>query len=221
MRLLLVDDHTLFRRGLDLMLAELQPGVIPVHCASRQDLEILLTPPNDPAFDLILLDLNMPGFFGLQSLQFVKQAVPHIPVIVMSGEEHPDIGKACLQAGAARFVSKGATTATLTEALAQWLSPSRSSPKADRHDTAEPDAGASGPASVPLVNTPRLTERQRSVLRLAAQGKTNKIIGRELGISDGTVKTHLAHLMAVFSVNTRTQLVFELSRQGIRIDEGA
>ena len=219
MRLLLVDDHALFRRGLELLLNEIQPGLQLAHCGTRQALETALESRDAAAFDLIFLDLHLPGFFGLQSLEYVRQHLPATPVVVVSGEEQSGVIQACLEAGAAGFVSKSAPAANQADALEHWLMVFNTSVG----DSPAPLSASNGSTHGPMapgvpVAVPHLTERQKDVLRLTVHGKTNKMIARELGISDGTVKTHLTNIMSLFAVNTRTQLVFEMARNGWRMD---
>ena len=219
MRLLLVDDHVLFRRGLELLLSELQPDLQLAHCGSRQALEIALKTPETSGLDLIFLDLNLPGFYGLQALECVRQRLPQTPVVVFSGEEQPGIAQTCVDAGAVGFVAKSAPAASQADALAHWLAVFNTSSSQSQKREFDPASAIDCKLTSNKVDSGiHLTERQREVLRLIVQGKTNKVIGRELGISDGTVKTHLAHLMALLSVNTRTQLVFEMARQGLRVE---
>jgi DNA-binding NarL/FixJ family response regulator len=216
MRILLIDDHTMFRTGLVLQLQQLKPEAQVIPRDSPQAARALFDEPG-ALFDVIVLDLGMPGFQRLEALSYFRGLCPEIPCVVVSGNEDPQLVRDCVEMGAFGFIPKSADAAQLTQALDcltsgdVWLPGSAVS------------AGAGGPDKpAPTVWSQarvHITERQRDVLRGLVQGRTNKMIARDLGISDGTVKTHVTHLMELLQVNTRTQIVFELARQGIRIQD--
>lgn len=216
MRILLVDDHTMFRMGLVMQLQLLRPEAQAVQCDSPQAARAFFDGSGLP-FDVIVLDLGMPGFHRLEALSYFRGLCPEIPCVVVSGNEDPQLIRDCVEMGAFGFIPKSANAAQLSQALDcitsgnVWLPGSAVS------------AGPGGTnASAPTVWSKarvHITERQRDVLRGLVQGKTNKMIARDLGISDGTVKTHVTHLMELLQVNTRTQIVFELARLGIRIQD--
>lgn len=219
MRVLLVDDHPIFRKGLAAVLTEVDPGVDIVHCASPQGLIALLQRDGAAWIDVAVMDLQMPGFKECESLTYFRELLPDVPVVVVSQEEDPRVVRACIEMGACSYVPKSAEPTLLMDAMALilrggvWLPGSSLrivEPETQPVRRTSPDwAGQHLP----------VTARQRDVLRRVVQGKTNKVIGRELGISDGTVKTHLANLMAMLGVNTRTQIIYELARQGIRVED--
>lgn len=215
MRILLVDDHTMFRMGLVMQLQQLRPEAQAVQCNSPQAARALLGEAGFP-FDVIVLDLGMPGFHRLEALSYFRGLCPEVPCVVVSGNEDPDLVRDCVEMGAFGFIPKSADAAQLSQALDcitsgnVWLPGSAVS------------VGPGGTAPAPTVWSKarvHITERQRDVLRGLVQGKTNKMIARDLGISDGTVKTHVTNLMELLQVNTRTQIVFELARLGIRIED--
>ena len=219
MRVLLVDDHAIFRHGLAMLLSSLRPEVEIVQCAGPQGWPLLLKGDGLEGFDLTLMDLHMPGFTGLQALSQFRELAPQVPVVVLSGDENPATVQACIDAGAFGYVPKSAEPEALIEAMERilgggvWL-PGSSLGIVDPNTRAK----TASQGSWARMQLP-VTLRQRDVLQRVVQGKTNKVIAKELGISDGTVKTHLAHLMAILGVNTRTQIVYELARQGIRVDQ--
>lgn len=219
MRVLLIDDHAIFRHGLAMLLTHIDPALQVEQLATPRGLPVLVGNGSGQRADLAILDLHMPGFQEMEALQFFRTEAPDIPVVVLTGDEQPDTVKACIDMGACGFVSKSDNPEVLTEAMAcileggVWLP--GSSLRVVSPDTASSPLQPTSWAGSPL----HLTARQRDVLRQVVQGKTNKVIARELGISDGTVKTHLAHLMAMLGVNTRTQLVYELARQGLKVDD--
>jgi DNA-binding NarL/FixJ family response regulator len=219
MRILLVDDHPIFRHGLTMLLSGLRPELQIDQCAHPEHLPGLLLQRGGEEFALALLDLHMPGFEDLQALTNFRELAPGVPVVVLSGDEDPLTVQACIDHGAWGYVPKSADPEVLVSAMERilgggvWL-PSSSLRIVDQATTPV-QASTQGWTQMRLP----ITLRQRDVLQRVVQGKTNKVIGRELGISDGTVKTHLAHVMAMLGVNTRTQIVYELARQGIRVDQ--
>ena len=216
MRILLIDDHTMFRMGLVLQLQQLKPEAHAVQCDSPQAAREMLGG-DGVAFDVIVLDLGMPGFHRLEALSYFRGLCPEIPCVVVSANEDPQLVRECVEMGAYGFIPKSADAAQLAQALDcitsgdVWLPGSAVSAGSGNANVAPPTVWSQARVHI--------TERQRDVLRGLVQGKTNKMIARDLGISDGTVKTHVTNLMELLEVNTRTQIVFELARQGIRIQD--
>ena len=200
MRILLVDDHALFRRGLRMMLAELIPEAELQEvesCEAMSQLECV-------QFDVVLLDLNMPGAGGLQALELAKARFPCSKVLVVSGEEQPSVIRSVLEMGAAGFLPKTSNPDIMLSALRIVLSGGVYVP-------------AQAISSGSEVVMDRLTERQRSVLRLALKGMPNKLIGRELGLSEGTVKSHLSAAFRTMDVRNRTEALYAIAKSGSRI----
>lgn len=219
MRVLLIDDHAIFRQGLSMLLSQLNSELAIAQLTGPRMLPVFLAQDPGPRPDLAILDLHMPDFEGIAALAFFRAQAPDIPVVVLTGDEQPDTVKACIDLGACGYVPKSADAEVLTEAMSRilaggvWLP--GSSLRVVSQDTTPAQPLPSGWAGCRV----HVTARQREVLQRVVQGKTNKVIGRELGISDGTVKTHLAHLMALLGVSTRTQLVYELARRGLKVDD--
>ena len=212
MRVLLIDDHTLFAQGLKFLLAELNPQLESVVAGS---LTAALAQPGD--FDLVMLDFHLPDSNGLQALAQVRQALEGVPVVVLSGEEKLNIIHSVIEAGASGFVPKSSTPAVLLAALRlilaggtylppQLLNAGRSGPAAT---PVAPDAGTTWPERLGL------TERQLEVLLKAVQGKSNKIIARETSLAEGTVKAHLSAAFRVLGVANRTEAVFRAAQLGL------
>lgn len=219
MRVLLVDDHPIFRHGLAHVVSAVDAEAVIEHCVNLRDLHNAMARFGDNPCQLATLDLNMPGFEGCDALKQFLEMAPGVPVVVVSGDERPETVRTCIDMGACGYVPKSADSQVLLDAMdiimqgGTWLP--GSSLRIVAPETTPVARSFGGWASL----RPPFTPRQRDVLQRVVQGKTNKVIGRELGISDGTVKTHLAHLMAMLGVNTRTQLVYELARQGIRVQD--
>ena len=213
MHVLLVDDHPLFRQGLKFLLTDLDESLQFTEAGScDQALELL----RKQSVNLILLDLNMPGTKGIGALQAVIKAAPTTPLAVLSGEDQPALIRAAIEAGASGFVPKSSTSQALVGALQLILTggiylPENALgevagkvPVSDSSNTNRADHGS------------RLSDRQTAVLLRAIQGQPNKVIARELGIAQGTVKAHLSAVYRVLGVNNRTEAVYAAAKLGLR-----
>lgn len=212
MKILVVDDHPLYRSGVVYTLQNTGMEVDVIECS------IL-----DAAFhrldeglkvDLMILDLQMPGYHGLDSVRAVRGRHPEVPVLVLSGNEDPAIVRECIDLGAYGFVPKSAPSEQFHAALTLVLSggvylPPTSLSVVSPATRAQQDAWSRLGA--------HLTERQRQVLFGIVQGKPNKVIARDLGLSDTTVKSHVAHILDALVVSNRTEAVYALARAGISI----
>lgn len=202
MKLILADDHTLFRNGLALLL-KAQCPTSEIWEADGLDAAIAEAGAH-PEVQLALLDLNMPGMNGADGIRRFVAAYPKLPVVILTGEEAQPQIQAVLAAGAAGFIPKSSTPAVMVSAIGLVLAGGTYVPP-------EALAGASAhaaPAGRPLTRERAqslLTERQMQVLRLLAEGKPNKIICRELDIEEGTVKAHIATIFRVLDVVNRTE----------------
>jgi DNA-binding NarL/FixJ family response regulator len=212
MNILVVDDHPLYRIG---VVATLQD--------TGQDVQVIECPVVDAALarldaglraDLMILDLQMPGYSGLDSLTEVRKRRPEVPVLVLSANDDPAVVRECIDLGAFGFVPKSAPSEQFHAALSLVLSggvylPPTSLSVAAPATKAQQDAWAKLGA--------RLTDRQRQVLIGIVQGKPNKVIARDLGLSDTTVKSHVAHILDALVVSNRTEAVYALARAGLSL----
>lgn len=199
MRVLLVDDHALFRRGLRLMLQDLMPAADvseAEHCAAAVAL-------SGTPFELILLDLNMPGTSGVNALENLKAAFPDSILVVVSGEEDATLIRTVVARGAAGFIPKTSAPEVMQAALQRVLARGIYLPE---------QAMTAAPASLD-----GLTPRQLDVLRGALKGMPNKAIGRELGISEGTVKSHLSAAFQILNVRNRTEALYRAAKIGLKL----
>lgn len=200
-RCLLVDDHAMFRDALALLLTLRHPGVMletaGTLAQAREQLSAL------PSTALVLLDLNLPDSQGVDSLRSLREWAPAARIIVLSADERTQTVMAALEAGAAGFIPKSAESGVLEGALRTVLSGGVFVP-----------AGLVA-ATAPVVHAANdLTQRQMDVFRGLVDGKSNKLIARELGISDSTVKTHLQAVYERLRINSRTQAVLAAARMG-------
>lgn len=212
MNILVVDDHPLYRSGVVYTLQNAGMEIRVVECASLdaafQHLDAGLQA------DLMILDLQMPGYTGIDSVRAARARCPEVPVLVLSGTEDPAVVRECIDLGAFGFVPKSAPSEQFHAALTLVLSGGVYLPPASL-SVAPPATSLQQDAWSRLGA--RLTERQRQVLMGIVQGKPNKVIARELGLSDTTVKSHVAHILDALVVSNRTEAVYALARAGVSL----
>jgi DNA-binding NarL/FixJ family response regulator len=199
-RILVIEDHTLVREGLLLALKGLEEGGTPAEILGARDADDatrLLTASDD--FDLILLDLMLPGTGGMAFLGVIRKRHPHIPVVVLSALDDGETVLKTMRHGAAGFVSKASPTDTLLEALREVLAGEVWLPPEFRELT--------GKRRRPKTVAERfgLTKSQARVLELLAEGKTNREIGALLDVTEGTVKIHVSAIFKALGVSNRSQ----------------
>ena len=206
MKLLVCDDHALFREGLELVLGQLDPKAELVGVGDAET--ALARVADDDGLDLVLLDISLPGMDGFEALQRLRTEHPEVPVVLVSASESPDDVRTALGQGAAGFIPKSTRGAVLLRALELILSGGVYVPPLMMESESAPTPRRSGP-----VDT--LTPRQEEVLRLLAKGLTNKDIARVLGIAEGTVKSHVLRLYEVLEVTNRTEAAMRMRELGI------
>lgn len=210
-RVLLVDDHKLFRKGIRTIL-ETMPSIEVVGEAATGEEAVTLA--NEIVPDVILMDIKMPGITGIEATRQIVQENPHIGVILVTMYDDPESAFAGMRAGARGYVLKEADPEELRRAVeaAQrgevMLCPLIAD-KVLEHFKAGPLPQASG------VPYEQLTPRELEVLRLAADGLSNKEIAGRLYISEKTVKNHIANIFSKLNVNDRTQAILFALRQGL------
>jgi DNA-binding NarL/FixJ family response regulator len=222
MKVLLVDDHVLFREGLSLLLKHLM-GDVSIYEAGNIE-EAFSQISTHGIMSLILLDIGLPNMTGTESVQLMRARYPEIPVVALSSSEDKATVLSALDKGAMGFVPKSSSSSILTSALRLilahgiYLPPTvflaDRTPVAVNSSTAESVKGA----FAPLTKTPQdlgLTPRQSDVLLRILQGKPAKVISRELDLSAGTVKTHTSAVLRALNVTTRTQAVIAAGRLGL------
>lgn len=205
MKIILADDHVLFRDGFALLFQQLESGAAVLQAGDLDQVMELAARHADA--DLVLLDLNMPGMNGLAGIGRIRGAYPQLPVIVLSATESKDIVQAVLEAGASGFIPKSSRSAVMQSAIRLVLSGGLYLP-AQLLQAAPTGTGGSD-ARV------RLTDRQRDVLRLLAAGMSNKQICRELNLGEGTIKVHVAAVYRALEVANRTEAANVARRLGL------
>ena len=216
LKVLVIDDHPLVQEGVAAALEALGHDVDVIAAADSE--QGLAAAAANPDIDLVLLDLALPGMSGLGVISALHQRLPSLPVVVLSALEDPENIRNAISAGAMGFVPKSAQTRVLIEALQQVLEGNVSVPStlgsAPSLATGGAAAGAgTGTGSEPDVAL--LTLRQLEVLSRLCQGKTNKQIATELGLSEKTVKAHVTAIFKVLGVVNRTQAVLAARRIGM------
>lgn len=197
MKILLADDHALFRDGIRYVLQQLADGVEIVEAGTFQ--EALNLAGQHPELDLALLDLHMPGSNGPRSVGDFHQHYPHIPVVVVSGEEVSANMEMAMNYGAVGFVSKSSSAQVMLGALKLVLS-----------------GGVYVPPEILRRHLPEfetaarrhgLTPRQTEVLQYICAGLSNKEIAARIRLAEGTVKIHVAAVYQALNVNSRLEAV--------------
>ena len=215
-KLLVVEDHALVREGLVQALKQLQETEVDVFEVSDFDGANLLLAQGH-AFDLVLLDLGLPGVDGLSCLKSFRQRYPSMPVVILSAYDDAQTINKAMKNGAAAFVSKTYSSDRLLSVLREVLAGSVFLPDVFQKNAfvASPHTPIGGGDADPADFG--LTERQAEVLGLMVRGKSNRDIGALLGLSEGTVKIHLTAIFKLLGVSSRTQAMVVVARRGIRI----
>jgi DNA-binding NarL/FixJ family response regulator len=200
MRVLIADDHPLYRDALRLQVERLFPEVAIVEASSFG--EVMQTGQSSSSrFDLFLLDYHMPGM-SYDALKQLAAAFSESPIAVVSGTANPAEVRAVIQAGARGFIPKTATGTHLLHALQLLLAGGTSVPADFLFAESQPNAGPVD-ATAPWVAG--LTNREREVLRGVMRGLSNKQIGRELDLAEVTVKLHLRTIFRKIGARTRSE----------------
>lgn len=210
MKLLIVDDHAILREGLAAMLRQAGPDIeVLLACDGAEGVR---TAEAHLDIDAVFLDLEMPGIDGMSVVLELGKRRPDLPVIVLSSSEDPQDVRRALALGALGYVPKSAASQTLLSALQLVLSGNIYVPPLMLHPTA---LGAESVIAKETAPRGALTERQMEVLRLISKGLPNKEIGRELGLSDKTVKAHITALFRILNVVNRTQAASAARQVGL------
>lgn len=206
MKILHADDHSLFREGLGFFLKLLDPGVVTLEAGNVQAAldKLALERP----VDLLLLDLEMPGMSGIEGFRRIRRLHPSLPVVIVSGVSDASVIRALMDGGARGFIPKLAGSEQLMEALRRVLRGEIYLPEALLLAERARSEGESDAAAA-------LTQRQREILPLLAEGMPNKQIAAMLGVTEGTVKQHLKDLFKRLGTRNRTQAVRQARQLGL------
>ncbi len=218
MKYLIVDDHALVAGALTLLLEDRDPEA-DVHTAATADAALALVDREGDA-DLLILDLSLPGVTGTELMEEIVRRQPMLKILVVSGLADQESIMRVLQLGAAGFVPKSLDTELLSSAIDFVLKggvyiPSKLLTESQKDGFfTRTAARLKAPESAP----PHLTDRQLDVLAQLAKGAPIKRICRELDLSEGTVKTHVAAIYRSFGASNRTEALIAARRAGFDID---
>lgn len=208
-KVLIADDHPLLRdalaRTLRLVEAEVQVVEAVDYAGTVRALQT-------DAPDLALLDLHMPGMDGADGLRRLRQAFPAVPLVVVSGEDDPAVIRTVLAAGALGFLPKSESAAVMQQALRLVRGGGTYTPP---QALADLDQHGRPPSGYARADASGLTPRQMDVLRSLMRGQPNKLIARELGLTEGTVKIHIAAILRALQARNRTEAVVMARRLGL------
>ncbi len=210
MKILLADDHALFREGMRHVLAQLTDDVQIVEAGHYE--EVLKQTEANIDIGLALLDLHMPGKDGFAALDTLLQQFPALPIVVLSASENRTDMQRALDAGAMGFIQKSATAPVMLNALRLVLSGGIYVPPALVQGGSE----AERPSTAGAVG---ITPRQLEVLAYVIEGMANKVIAAELGLTEATVKAHITAVFKALNVTNRTQAALVAERLGLRRPE--
>ena len=215
-RVLLTDDHTLFRRGLTALLAR-DPQLAVVGDAADAGEALRRAQELQP--DLILLDNHLPGVNGVDALPGLREAAPGARVLMLTVSEDEQDLAAALRAGASGYLLKTIEGDALVDAIAQAMRGEAvvAPEMTGKLVAAYRDAAASSRETAPTVLSPlaQLSPREQDILRGIARGASNKEIGRELGIAETTVKIHVQHVLRKLDVASRVQAAVIATEHGL------
>lgn len=226
MKILLVDDHVLFREGVALLLRPLVPDAEVTEAGTCEEAFKLVGESGN--VDLVLMDLNLPGMSGMEGIALLKERYPNIPVVALSSNDDMRTVLSALDAGAMGFIPKSSSSGVLNGALKLimtggiYLPPSvflaeKQLPDPTTH-VVQTGLDRNKPSIAP--STLGLTARQADVLYLILQGKSAKVICRDLGLSSSTVKVHTSAVLRALNVTTRTQAVIAAGKMGLTFGAG-
>ncbi|ANC54868.1 MAG: DNA-binding NarL/FixJ family response regulator [Brevundimonas sp.] len=191
-RIVVADDHPLFRAALRSAVDKAAPGAEVVECASLAEARAAMVA---GAVDLLLLDLKLSDSEGMAGLAAVRAEQPTVPVVVVSASEDAPVVRHALGLGAAGFIPKSSSLPQMVEAIAAILAGDSWAP-----DVPEADNDLAGRVA-------SLTPSQLRILEGLKAGRLNKQIAFDLGVSEATIKAHLTSVFRKLGVHNRTQAV--------------
>jgi DNA-binding NarL/FixJ family response regulator len=214
MRILVCDDHAIFRAGLKAVLGELSSSAELLEAESVA--QALALAKAHPDTDLVLLDLHLPGTDGRTGLRQLRSAQPALPVVIVSASDDPAEMRRVLEEGASGFIPKSSTSAELLAALRLVLSGGVYVPRAALAAQAPAPGSGAARREQRRQRAGSLSARQIEVLSLMARGLTNREICGVLGIAEGTVKAHIAAIFETLEVSNRTEAAVAARELGIK-----
>ena len=199
-RFVIADDHPLFRGALREAVAALFSGAEIIEAGTFDEASKILD--HNSEYDLVLLDLAMPGVRGFSGLMYMRAQYPSVPVVVISANDDPATIRRCMDFGASGFIPKTLGVDGMRNAIASVLKGGIWTPP-DVDLTTSSDSET----SAMLARLVTLTPQQVRVLMMLSGGLLNKQIAYELGVSEATVKAHVSAILQKLGVESRTQAV--------------
>lgn len=218
MKILIADDHSIVRTGLRYVIESLAVDIT-IYEAENYYVALELVKKHVD-FDLILLDLSMPGIDNLNGITELRRETPMSPIVIFSATEDPDIVRSTIKLGAQGFIKKSSSRDIVIAAINKILSgdiylPDSLGSKESRLSL-DGDLNFRDPANRELTsNKTVLTRRQREVLLLLVYGASNNDIAERLNLTLATVKTHVTNLFHALNVNNRSQAVYRARKMGL------
>ncbi len=203
MRVLVADDHELFLKGLEFILRDSYPDIELVFAHNYAEIFAFLE--SDRRFDLLMTDLAMPKGKWQEALPHIHMLLPSTPIIILSAVFDKEIVQKTMDIGVSGYIPKTSPNAVIISAMNLVMAGGMYIPPELLNNQPEQSAEASH----------ILTPRQIDVIRAVAEGKSNKQIAYELGLSEGTVKLHVTAILKLLNVNNRTGAVREAERLGV------
>ena len=221
MKILIVDDHALVRRGMHYVVKEGFPDAEVVEAESAA--AALEQMQSGSEVDLALVDVRMPDLDGLELLRTLKADNPDMPVIMLSTYDNAPYVKRALADGAAGYLLKDATPEDLSQAINVAMSGSGNvlSPRVIQNLFEEHEASGKDQTSNGRRGEYNLTQREHDILALLAEGRANREIAQRLYLSEKTVKAHLAAIFRKLGVTNRTQAAMMAVQMGVGPIPGA
>lgn len=211
LKLLVVEDHALVREGMLLALRRLERDIELLESGDAAEVPGLMEA--NPDLDLVLLDLRLPDADGLGLLRQVRTRFPMVPVLVVSGMADLATVNRSIRAGASGFVPKSCDSGVLLDAVRAVLEGGIFVPDPD----SLPDERRGNPLPSRRGKNLDLTMGQRRVFDLLVQGLSNREIGEQLGLTEGTVKVHVSHIFRTLGISSRSQAVVVAARLGMKV----
>lgn len=206
-RILIIDDHPLFREALQSAITRILPKA-EIHESSSLP-EGLKSIRAIGRIHLVLLDLYMPDVRGFEGLLTLRTLYPTLPVAVISGQEDPRFVREALNYGAAGFIPKSYSKEQIAEAMSHILDGNVFAPANTERVAVSPEEEEKLALAQQLMS---LTRQQLIVLKMMREGKLNKQIAYEIGLSQTTIKSHVSEILRKLKVISRTQAVLKLTK---------
>jgi len=199
--IMIVDDHAMFRTGVKMILMQVgEAAGISEACSIKEAFDF-----SESGVDLILLDIHMPGLNGIDGIKPIRDKFSKVPIIILSASSEINDMQKAKELGASGFMNKAALAEEMVSSINRVLGGKTCFP--DDVDSAEYDSKAS------LSST--LTPRQIEVLIYLCEGKSNKLIARELEMSENTVRVHVSAILSALGAVNRSEAILIAQKEGI------